>query len=380
MRVLDESDRPVGGVPIDLGGAGRWLTEELEIPRRTTNEDGVATYRLPFVRWFHASIQLPGHHPVAGGRTRPGGADFLRPWSAELVLRAVPRVDPQPQMRVGMFSDFAPPPGEPWAFDLLRTDWLPPYGNGRVADVMITCTQTVAPEPSGRRVRVALRLEFPGLLDGAIPCDRGRGDISLGPRLEVVHPRHAPQEGYLRVVDAQVEQVLPVEPNPHTRLQIAADVATHYIVRIRSGTDPARAADVGLHGVLHDVPWLTVFPDAVAGDGAERAPPHLVLRYVLNPRPGRVLETDVERRAEFGIPTSEVYAQPSGPWIPRRERATWPHQQRTWWEEIYEMTGVWVGDGPVPERVRVRQAAPRSASSPTPAPSGPTGHDAINPG
>lgn len=75
----------------------------------------------------------------------------------------------------------------PIAIDLLEGDWLPPWGNGKVADVL--AYRTPLPEGTWGNPRFAMKLVFPGTGNGL--C-RVEPDVSGGPLVW-----EAPESGYV---------------------------------------------------------------------------------------------------------------------------------------------------------------------------------------
>ena len=193
IKAVDEQGKPVAGATVTI-------TFEQAIPKwgggshlnvkGKTNPDGEFSASGHSFDTLGGSVQMEGYYT-----TWPEAAKFndavegkWQPWNptVEAVLKKI--ANPIP-MYARKLSIQIPVVGQPVGFDLVESDWMPPYGKGKTADFIFQLTKRFA---SRQDYDASVALSFSNDGDGiqAVKTE-GKGISAL--RL----PRSAPEAGYL---------------------------------------------------------------------------------------------------------------------------------------------------------------------------------------
>ena len=137
---------------------------------------------------------------------------------------------------------YVPEVERPCGFDLIESDWLPPNGKGKHADLFFTVKGQVAGDTN---YVGELRLTFPNEKDGIVRVPVV--DRMFGSELRM--PRLAPEDGYeptqvWRVGDGKLNVA------GNKQASIATDRNTGYFYRVRSILDPAGSVTNALYGKI----------------------------------------------------------------------------------------------------------------------------------
>ena len=272
VRVVDEFSRPFTNV--EVGGAFEQPykinveSAKLIHQRVRTDTNGIATLTGRTSGHVSYGADFPGYYNFHG---RP--VDFFKrdgnrwiPWGQTntIVLKQIG--NPVPMYARKLCEIYVPEAARPCGFDLMESDWVPPHGKGKHADLLFTVKGKV----SGDRNYVGeLKLTFPNEHDGII---RVSVDRMFGSLLKM--PRFAPEDGYQPM---RVWHVGEGELNAakHKQASVATDSNTGYFLRIRTTLGETGKIKSALYGkILGDLEF-----DIRADKGAG----YIRWSYYLNP-------------------------------------------------------------------------------------------------
>ena len=174
LTVTNELGEPIEGV---VGNAGFWYFGKDSSAQDVSDEAGrlvLSNRASTDGRW---AIEKDGFYPTRGyayfeAPDAPFGFFERRRWKPvvqEVVLKT--KRNPIP-MYSKQYRGKLPVVNQPLGFDLRLVDWVPPYGKGEVADMLVTVA--AEEEPYGPRTRLKVTeviLEWPGAYNGAQVCD-----------------------------------------------------------------------------------------------------------------------------------------------------------------------------------------------------------------
>lgn len=268
VNVVDEVGRPIPGVTVGMGwskmiepGYG-WGSEPAGGIEEKTGTDGIARLHVSGVGAMDA------RHPdyYTDGRSRDQMRDLMpnpvlalnRP---EVTVALLKKLRPVPMYVRRLKADGAgriPRLGEPCGFDLKRGAWVAPYGNGEVADLIVTGKLAYRGE---REFDYTCIIIFDSPHDGIQLSSKPFRNRMSALRL----PREAPMEGYLNAWPKQ--GFLGSGPLTYAASEAESDLAgkrnyedDNFIFRVRSARDPANPLGIygKIHGPLsvHVLPWF----------------------------------------------------------------------------------------------------------------------------
>ena len=326
IRVEEEgSGNPVAGIPVyssaspsmkKIQGTVFEGPAENVVKRWTTGVDGLVTVVVPsadgtvgFVACYgrdadNKSMRDAGYYEAEGVDYK-GTEEKLgrwQPWSPTLTIKLKRVIKPIP-MYARHVDTKIPAFGKPCGYDLMKSDWVAPFGKGIHADVMFELDKrfekTVKWESDNYWMRkqnqkasaylhdFLFTVTFPNAGDGMQSVFVKK---TLGRYTGLRLPYAAPKDGYQpRIVQRNYR--LSVEDKPHedNKEHRGRDGDQNYFFRVR--TETKYGAVVGaLYGKIHDdFEWLT--------DGT------LKFTYYLNPTPN-------DRNVEFD-PKKNLFGEPS---------------------------------------------------------------------
>lgn len=223
FTVVNTRDEPVPGVHITATAH--------EGPQHVvTNDEGKATMRGDFGSSFPVRMYRKDYYTSFGNLWRGGlisdGAGGLKrrvmPSAFSITLKKVRNPVPMRHLR---FKAHAPIAEEPLGYDLLRMDWIAPYGYGNRADFYLEFLPPASEDAPGAG---RLRITFPHPRDGIqeFTAPRPWSYTEFGSNL--VPPHVAPVDGYRN----ELTQVGNLFQPGHAR-----EDNRHYLLRTRSETD-----------------------------------------------------------------------------------------------------------------------------------------------
>jgi hypothetical protein len=211
-----------------------------------------------------------------------------QPWNpvVELILKTKNAV-PMYARKLG-FSDYVeiPEVGKPIGFDLIESDWVVPYGKGKVADFIFKIERNFK---SKQEFDNTLSLSFSNEGDG-IQSVYGIANYNI-----LTLPRQAPEYGYESILTLR-EYTFPHAPLKDFRRQ-----DQNYFFRIRTVKKDGKIISA-MYGKIHrniDFDCINSKKFAL-----------ILFTYYLNPDGTRNMEFDQNQNLLLNIPSSE---RPGGP-------------------------------------------------------------------
>lgn len=275
IKVIDENNQPIDGAQVRVRFQGGGLDKDRK--RGVTDEEGM----------FSAS-GLSSDGSTGGGVDKEGyytsvfHHDFYRnsfgiwqPWGKELNVAMRPVVNPVPMhvLDLGVqFPDF----GKNIGFDLIKADWVIPYGQGTHADFIFKIDRQYDDTDN---YEVKMTLTFSNPLDGIQVVKEGLGgDFNAGSRYRL--PRTAPIDGYQPKLQSLLSR------GSYGWHSDRAD-DNNYIFRVRSEIDEGGNLKRAMYGKIR-------------GNLDIYASGEISMHYYLNPDYTRNLEFDPKRNLSVG--------------------------------------------------------------------------------
>jgi len=212
---------------------------------------------------------------------------FWQPWNKEIEVTLRPIINPVP-MYVRSHTYSIPVLGKNIGFDLIKSDWVSPYGNGVYSDVIFRIERQYK---NVDNFDATLNMTFPNKYDGIqlIKEDLG-GDFSVGSRFRL--PRQAPVDGYQNIWTKRVSTgVYGLRQNANIK-------ENNFIFRVRSETENGKLKRAMYGKIRGDIRFAAASDEA----GFE-------MLYYLNPDYTRNLEFDPKRNL-FILPEGERIGLP----------------------------------------------------------------------
>ena len=219
-----------------------------------------------------------GYYFVSGSSYQFSEAGLFKwqPWNPtiEVVLKRIRNPVPMYAKREERkIPDF----GKPIGYDLMKSDWVAPYGKGEVSDVIFEANRKVQ---SAREYDGTLALHFPNGGDGLIPLEVPQPDNG-GLRM----PYSAPEVGYLSTKTWQESRHTAEDGS--IKLISSVSKTMNYFIRIRTVQDAQGNIVQALYGKIHgDIRWFI---------GTQAPKSGLAFTYYLNPDGTRNVEFDPKR-------------------------------------------------------------------------------------
>lgn len=293
FRVVDDEGRPVSSARVEaylsvsdtrdgftthsgVTDTGGMFTVEGKVKSdmvyRITKQ---GSYRTDSRYWFHA----------AGAAVEEGR---WLPWNPVLEVVLKPKKNPVP-MYARRVEVEIPLQGQPVGFDLEKADWVKPFGEGVVSDLLVTVSG--AYEKLLQR-QVIMDITFNNLSDGII------GVSALNDGSELKSGYEAPVAGYK--TSYSYEKI--IVPEREGRINQYPRVDKDYLFRVRSVLDDNEYIISAIYG--------KVYGDIMA-DFKDKDRIGLYFTYYLNPTPNdRNLEFDPSRNLFEGLSSGERVLDP----------------------------------------------------------------------
>jgi hypothetical protein len=284
VKVIDEVGKPVEAAQVNIRFQGGTLQKDAVIG--VTNREGV----------FSASGSSTDG--VVGGVVRKEGYyksvlhyDFHRnvlgmwqPWDKEMKVVLRPIINPVPMYARDRWLQI-PYLDKKIGFDLIKFDWVIPYGQGTQSDLIFLVTRRFN---NMNDFVATLTITFSNKYDGiqGISVDRG-GDFNIGS--EFLLPRYAPESGYQQTF----EKIRSTRSKDYYALK---EKHQNYFFRVRSEVDENGNLKRAMYGKITEE--ISIDPR-----GNKTGETHL--RFYLNPDYTRNLEYDPDRNLFSPLPKGE---------------------------------------------------------------------------
>lgn len=317
FRVMDDFGNVATNIPVRASTFSHWVPgagfghDEYDHVQGVTDSNGVVTLKIPSktgnVRY---SIYEEGAYVTDMNKMNVAGASYYRdmggallftnsvgrkwmPWNPEVNLQIKKVLNPIPMYARFLRSDSFPIPvyNTALGYDLVKSDLLPPYGKGEVADFVFKLDCQLGKTRSDRiqMFDAVLSLSFSNDGDGIqellFPAREGS---------VLRMPRFAPETGY---ASNWVSKTFAHEDSDYCEYK----ESQNFIYRIRTKKDKDGQVVSALYGKI-DGP---IFYE-VRAHGA-----NMQMKYYLNPTPNdRNLEFDPSRNLFINIPAVEKLKVP----------------------------------------------------------------------
>ncbi|RXK55071.1 hypothetical protein ESB00_03995 [Oleiharenicola lentus] len=280
FKVVDDLGSPVTAGIVRASTFSYWKSGEgfgrdvNEHYKASINKDGIAVLEGSSLRGSLAYGVYPegNYYPGFGGEYRFKQVENGRwePWNPQVEI-VVPRiVNPIPlyARRYGLHERASLPIEGAVGFDLVVSDWVPPYGKGKTADFIFDYRTIVPLVDEQKAFECVLNLTFMNPGDGIVSrqASPARRLIQL--------PRQAPEEGYEPKWTKRFGRLTDVSDLlPHERENL------NYFFRVRTVLDSSGKVVSAHYGKIY-------------GDIVFDAVRHLRFTYYINPTP-------LDRNLEF---------------------------------------------------------------------------------
>jgi hypothetical protein len=283
IKVVDEEENPVEDANVRICFHGGCLKKDA-IKGKTdskglfvvsgSSSDGVTGGAVEKVGYYDS-----GYHQ-----------DFItwnlgmwQPWNKEIKVILRPKIKPVP-MYVRDKWVTIPAVGKKVGFDLVKFDWVVPYGLGIVADLLIQVDRRLKNYDDFDSI---MTMTFPNKFDGiqTFELDMG-GDFGVGSVFRT--PRYAPESGYqAKLITTISSKDLPVYRTKET----------FNFIRVRSELDKNGKLKRAMYGKMKG---------RLIAEPRDSATAKIQLYYWLNPDYTRNMEFDTDRNLFSPLPRGEI--------------------------------------------------------------------------
>lgn len=285
IKVVDEEGKPVESARVEICFCGGCTDKD--IVTGNTDQDGNFTA---------SGTSIDG---VTGGSVNKEGYyysvfhhDFHRntlgtwqPWNKEINVMIRPKLNPVP-MYVRNRNLEIPYADKEIGFDLIKYDWVVPYGQGTVSDFIFHLKRVYK---NSLDFETTLTITFPSKHDGIqeLTVDRG-GDFGVGSEFRL--PRFAPESGYQQKM---VKQLSTKSPD----FLALKDSYKAFFFRVRSEVDEQGNLKRAMYGKI--IKDIIPYP-------SDSKTVRFRFTYYLNPDYTRNLEYDIDRNLFSPLPSREI--------------------------------------------------------------------------
>lgn len=283
LKVTDESGKPLKGVtgkawfnlsPESGAGMDSYLVSG------STNAEGKVELEGETLRYRTAvGAEAKGYYPASKGDfwMKEKNGNRWEPWPVRIDLVMKKILNPVPMFAygggdgIGLITPDSE--DESFGYDLLKRDWVAPFGSGKVVDFVFTEFEDFNPDPQ-RPMTGKMKLTFPNEGDGIVAMPVGSDGGS-----ELLSPQEAPEGFYAKEH--------PFVSMPSKLLGIASGNLDQlvWIFRIRTVTDEKGKIISSLYGKIYG------YPQVLSNKGR----PAIRINYYVNGKPNdRSLEWDMK--------------------------------------------------------------------------------------
>lgn len=290
IKVIDEEDKSVEGAQVRLRLQGGTLKKDMIVG--TTDQEGAFTQS-----GFSSDGSVGGGVEKNGYYMTSFHTDFItttlgmyQPWNKEVKVVLRPKLKPVP-MYVRNKMVKIPVVGREVGFDLIKFDWVAPYGLGTVADFVFYLESYF--DQVTDRDHSNLQLTFSNKFDGIQPfeLDMG-GDFGVGSQFRTL--RYAPESGYRDKLQTRYD---PYAPGSHAY----RTTDDYYFFRVRSEVDDKGNLKRAMYGKLKGNLKAKPKRDGLA---------EIELLYWLNPDYTTNMEFDIDSNLFRPLPEREIIRIP----------------------------------------------------------------------
>lgn len=262
VKVVNEDGRPVPDAKVGVGSSTNLVDFNIE---RMTDTNGIVTVSAHAAGVVGCVTKRPGYYRTVGPdrefRNEVNGR--WQPWNPLLKVTLKRIVNPIPMYAKRIIYEM-PTNDTPVGLDLVAGEWLPPYGDGKHADMLFT---TYFDKRSENDFDYRLVLSFPNPGDGI----QGFASDQSGSALR--SPHEAPQVGY----KPQATKSDNRRPGQHS--SYIWNEKTNYFFRVQTVLDKYGNVKTALYGKIYrDFNQFTYYLNPTPNDrNVEFDPKHNLL-------------------------------------------------------------------------------------------------------
>jgi len=282
IKVVDEEGKPVHAATVSatfevLGGNNRWTVVSI------TNKSGLAALSKSSTGNLGFSVEKEGYY-TSGGAWHGVRHSFGKwePWNPEIgvVLRKILKPVPMYARSTQMSKMRIPVVDKPVGFDLIKFDWVAPYGHGKYSDFIFKLERKFIAD---NNFDCKLHISFSNKYDGIQEVTNYYSNSVFK------MPRLAPEDGYKNSLS-------------HWRTYDKDSFADsrYYIFRIRSDVENGKLIRA-MYGKVHgDIRF-----DPRGSNTAS-----IIFDYYVNPDYSHNLEFEPKRNLFINLPSTEGITLP----------------------------------------------------------------------
>lgn len=306
FRVVTDSGKSVPNVPLTAHTFLRWQPGEgfgkdvyQDLAGKTdehgtivitfASERGDVRYGIYDVPGYYSTRNLEYQFEKAQNNT-------WRPWNPfiDVVLKPIQNPIPMHARRMGWVTAplELPKKIQPVGFDLIAGDWVTPYGNGTVSDLVFSLTARVpfvsVEKPYDETLAITFSNKGDGIQSVVVPLNQG-SDLRL--------PRYAPEDGYEPKLEKHIGR-----PAEAEAIKSGVREDQNYFFRVRTALDE--------HGKITSALYGKVIGD-IACDVINSKTGLIQFAYCLNPNPNdRNMEFDPGKNLAGVLPFNQRVTTP----------------------------------------------------------------------
>lgn len=288
VQVVDEEGRPVEGA--DVGITFNLKSTTREATKGGTDANGSFTATGSSRDGVIGVVAAKEHYydSELGHRFLIRRWGLWQPWDKKIQVRLRPVANPVP-MYVRNSSFKFPVIGKRIGFDMTKSDWVKPYGEGTRPDIFFLINRNYR---DNDHFEATLSITFPDPNDGIqLVLDRWGGAYGSGSEYKL--PRVAPEGGYRSTL------MKTASSGSHGYKDDRSN-DNNYIFRVRTERANGQVRRAMYGKILGDIQFAPL-----AGDNGA-----IVMHYYLNPDHSRNLEFDPKRNLFTSLPDREGVARP----------------------------------------------------------------------
>ena len=290
VKVIDEDGKPVDEANVEICFYGGCLTKDAIFghtdskglfTKMAESKDGTVGLGVQ-KEGFYTSVFHHQFYNTKFGKWQP--------WDKEITIVLRKKINPVPMYVRNRYFEI-PAHGKEIGFDLMKADWVIPYGQGLHSDFIMRVDRQYK---NIDNFDATLTLTFTNKYDGiqVVKDDRG-GPFRLGSRSVYNLPRTAPDAGYQTKLVKRISR-----GNYGIRNDRFDD--NNYIFRVRSEVNEEGKLQRAMYGkILGEIEFAALSNNGEIG-----------MHYYLNPDFTRNLEYDPRKNLFKSLPSDEGVGQP----------------------------------------------------------------------
>ncbi len=277
IKVIDEeSGQPLAGA--DAGASfstGGWSPKHSHDDGKT-NKDGIYVANGKGIGIIHVGADTDGYYKSNMEYTFDHWESFTKvrhtPWNPTVTLVMRKKVNPTSMYAKRVFAEEVKVLDKGFGYDLIEGDWVSPYGDGNVSDLVFTVRKKTKEDQS---YTAYLEVTFSNKYDGiyAYPIEENMHS-------ELLLPSVAPQNGYVKTITSY--------SNSNNKDLTDWNKDQHFYIRVRSVVEDSKLTRAMYGKIYHGIK----IGSYMIGTPDKDKLPKITFEYYLNPDWTRNTEFD----------------------------------------------------------------------------------------